>query len=763
MTTSFPFNPQSGRANNHTQPSTSRGFGRQPTRQWDYGLRNQVFGQPDVGATGRNNGRSNGTGKKNTNFFQAHQPARVEKGRKPDDRSYSGLGRPGSAFQKKKGDLNATLDAIIGDGKNSSIDKMIKDHTEDSLDRLIASHKFRPSVDEMLREGEEREREAQRVAKEKGKAKAQGYQRPTVEDSMDIDPPDKFQGNKPLSTGAVLEQISPGTVPERTVHWAENIAGPSGTGQPGLKSVPSKPAIVQHVSHFNKDGPSQSPWGSTAMRDRVLQQEKEKREGKVPTIQGFGTPGPPPPSSQSPWGSTRMRDLVMQKEREKAEGKVPTTLGFGTPAPPPASNEPPKPKKTYTFGTPSVHPTKVPSPPPSPRRSSRLQMTGAVPAPVKELSPKRTYKFGIEVAHPAKLPSPPPSPRRSPRLNQTETTRPEKQLPSWTRVTPATPVPAAPRATPTKPLPASIPTQPIQPIDPSLSQPLVKAELDFLRSDNFDPSLIRPVPDLSQAFESITSTFGEPGTGLLQTRFVPLSPKKAGFATGATKSGAAKDCKVRKYSISPTLKSRHIDIELLRSRISHAMLLSFNLSPDARRDAISIGDLAGIKSVPGPSLVGRSSARNTDPKNRYTSRVEPSSKGSEHIGMGILNGRIGNRRRNSDKDAWIIVNGQRKRRRESDGDKESREREIKINREKTMARVIARGDMEELKRTSKESSDGSNGSDGSGTTNVMTWRIVRVSAIVEVDGKVRGTGNRKMEEIQTAWWAVPERAIVGMF
>lgn len=284
---------------------------------------------------------------------------------------------------------------------------------------------------------------------------------------------------------------------------------------------------------------------------------------------------------------------------------------------------------------------------------------------------------------------------------------------------------------------------------PSLSSPAADAseaaEVSFLRSNLFNPQTLRPVSDLSQIFSTVKGVFGEPGTGLLPARFAP--PTGAYRLLGETL-----------YAVNSSVRSRHVDIEMLKTKIPHHVLLSYNLNPEARIDAIKIGARSGGDASGAvdatfvrPRLFGRTISRGRT--------CRPSLGRREHGGSGMFNSREGNRRRNSDPKAWLVgADGQRKRRRESDFYEDIKERDSELRKRNKVARAIEEGDLNKAAREM-----GSSDASTAQWSDLLTWRLIKLSADVEVDGEKKPGSliAEKKVETHVSWWAVPQKTIAG--
>ena len=314
-----------------------------------------------------------------------------------------------------------------------------------------------------------------------------------------------------------------------------------------------------------------------------------------------------------------------------------------------------------------------------------------------------------------------------------------------------------------------------------------EAELQYLHSNDFPIQFLRPVPDFITLMTHIAPVIGDPGTG--PVKFGPQSPRKPVFLEGpqwmheaeearlhssilrdkeastnagcvweskppkttkrsssnttiSTPSSSSTQWRGRKYSVNPDLKTRLLSFEVLQRKISHGELLSLNISVDARRDAISIG--GGAADIGGSMLdVGRGASRkglSTDTSSDKTSIGGSTSR---------------SRSRTSARDSHITTQtlpSTRASTFNSGLSRPSRNTTILASTPRTNDSIEGYDSKE--RRWRAQGVDNSFETGRYGIGGMMLWRLVKVTAKVEIDGE---------EQEQVAWYCVPDRVMGGWF
>lgn len=346
-----------------------------------------------------------------------------------------------------------------------------------------------------------------------------------------------------------------------------------------------------------------------------------------------------------------------------------------------------------------------------------------------------------------------------------------------------------------------------------------KKEREYLHSKAFPIETLRPVPTLNQMVMQLTPAMGDPGTAF--SKFGPRSPQKPLFAqqdsnamfvddpdplsqgflkdrlitshrtdrllwkgkTGQVTpykgkgyeirlptaaemrhdKAAAKKWTGRKYSIDANMKTRHMAFDILKWKINHHELLSLNLTPDARRDALKIGggeiDIGGSlhtdysrSRADHHTASGASRSRERARQSSISTSMIPSSRTSTFAA----------KFKAPKAETFFTpplccnpacVHCQHH---VPQSRAEARARQPQLHGQKSEhGDMISTGGYDTREqRLRAQDIDGSLDAGRYGLGGTMLWRLVKVTGLVEIEGKTKE---------QCAWYVVPDRVLGGFF
>lgn len=217
--------------------------------------------------------------------------------------------------------------------------------------------------------------------------------------------------------------------------------------------------------------------------------------------------------------------------------------------------------------------------------------------------------------------------------------------------------------------------------------------------------------------------------------------------------------KGRQWSVNPHIKTRNLNFEVLEERISHQKLMSLDLNVDARRDAMLIGGRADD--------FGEEKLEKKE-KERHEQRPLVKELPSSSIDFPASAPEMINPPLPQSNPWWYST--QTRRRKEEEVRKSSmslatlpssRSRSRSHNSRNEKGENAGDGDGYDLKtrRFVSHGPDGSFEAGRYGNGGIMNWRLVKVTAKVDV---VDSDGKTKTEDA-SAWYCIPNKAMGGWF